>query len=108
MNLAALTNKEIFTLCHSTARKVTAKLGGNYHANFTFALREIYSDIKAARAAAKPASIKVKSDFLASDMLINRRIYSSWEQGFILSVAGHKNFSQKQASVIERLYAAHY
>lgn len=108
MNLTTLTNKEIFKLCHSTAKKVTAKLGGHYSANFTLALRAIYTDIRAAKA--KPVvSISATSrvDFLASDALINRSRYTPWEREFLGSVAGHRYFSAKQQAVVDRLYAQH-
>lgn len=106
--LTNLTKREIFSLCHSTAKKVTAKLGGQYSANFTCALRAIYADIRAAKAqpvvSVKPASNRV--DFLASDALVNRSRYTPWEREFLISVAG-RALSPKQQTVIDRLYAQH-
>lgn len=111
MNLTSLTNKEIFRLCHSTAKKVTAKLGGHYSANFKFALIACYADIKAAKAAEAQKvamnSLESKANFLASDMLANRKRYSQWEQEFVWNVANSSKFSAKQATIINRLYAQH-
>lgn len=106
-SLTTLTNSEIFGFAHSTAKKVTAKLGGHYSANFAIALKCLYADIKVAKAQA--AAIKSSAvQGLASDVLLHPKRYTQWERNFALSAAEqalYRPLSAKQQTVVDKLVA---
>lgn len=117
-NLTTLTNREIFGFAHGSAKKMTAKLGGHYSANFTCALRALYADIREAKA--KAALVAKRQEHainhnnvngLAHDALMHPRNYTAWEREFIFSVAEQaqrRSLSVKQIAIVNRLVAQHY
>jgi hypothetical protein len=107
-NLTTLSNSEIFRFAHSSAKKMTAKLGGHYSANFTCALRAIYGDIKTAKSIAA-ASKANPTKALKNDVIARPDRYTRWEIEFVMSVANQaerRALSAKQQAIVNRLVAA--